>query len=165
MSGLIFICQNPLLPPSLPPSLPCRVVSSYFSAGEAVHYALHHILSLVTIDNVAYERPLNGIVADSNQRVRPVLRLPDVFDLYHLSNQATSLLASHAIVGRAEGDLLSVSSASPLPPSPAYSLLSVARDTKSKSINQEKVDLAPLYLQSPLDCVCRWWSLQVSWLR
>lgn len=83
-----------------PPSPVHRVISSYLSAGEAVHYALHYISNLVTIGNRAQEQPLNGVVASSNQKIRPVLRLPDVFDLYHLSNQTAPLLASHAVVGR-----------------------------------------------------------------
>jgi glycerol-3-phosphate O-acyltransferase 1/2 len=96
-----------------------RVVSSYCSAGEAVHYALHHLYNLVTIDNVAQEQPLSGVVARSDQRVQPVLSLPDVFDLYHLSNQVAPLVASQAIV--------------------AYSILSVAREPKNKFVNREKV--------------------------
>jgi hypothetical protein len=50
-----------------------------------------------------------------------VLSLPDVFDLYHLSNQTAPLLARHAIV--------------------AYSVLSVSRETSKKNINQDKVGL------------------------
>ena len=78
------------------------MVSCPNKAEEAVHYALHHIYNLITIDNAAHEKPLNGVVASGNQRVRPRLGLPDVFDLYHLSNQVAPLVALQAIVGELE---------------------------------------------------------------
>ena len=115
------------------------MVSSYLSAGEAVHYALHHILGLVTIDDAPPKRPLNGVVADSNQKVWPVLALPEVFDLYHLSNQTAPLVASHAIVGTSslERECVSLISLSLFPS--AQSLLSASRERPGKNIDQEKV--------------------------
>lgn len=82
-------------------SLLFRVVSCPNKAEEAVHYALHHIYKLIAIDNVE-QKNLNGVVASGNQKVRPRLVLPDVFDLYHLSNQVVPLVALQAIVGELE---------------------------------------------------------------
>ena len=77
-----------------------RVVGCFREASEAVHYALHRIHHLVTVDNAPCQQPQNGVVADGNQKLRPLLELPDVFDLYHLANQVTPLLALEAVVAR-----------------------------------------------------------------
>jgi glycerol-3-phosphate O-acyltransferase 1/2 len=98
-----------------------RVISSFLGAGEAVHCALHHICHLITVDSAPCEQNLSGLVASSNQKVRPRLELPDIFDLYHLSNQVSPLVAMQAIVAR--------------------SILSVAKEVKrnKKNIKREKV--------------------------
>ena len=72
-----------------------------FSGGssEAVHYALHHIHHLVTVDHVPYQPPVDGVIASGDQKLRPLLELPHVFDLYHQSNQIAPLFALEAIVG------------------------------------------------------------------
>lgn len=81
------------------PPTSCRAVSFSGGSSEAVHYALHHIHHLVTVDHTPCQQPVNGVIASGDQKLRPLLELPHVFDLYHQSNQIAPLFALEAIVG------------------------------------------------------------------
>ena len=125
--------------PPPPPSLSLRVIGSYLGAGEAVHCALHHICHLITVDSVPCKQNLSGLVASNNQKVRPRLELPDVFDLYHLSNQVSPLVAMQAIVGESSSTIFWAHSKYSV--CTARSILSVAKEVKRsrKNIRREKV--------------------------
>ncbi len=72
-----------------------RSVGFVGDAEEAVRYALLHLRPLVhTTEHVRR----NGVISH-DLIVTPTLKLPDVFDLFHHTNQVTPLLVLEAVVG------------------------------------------------------------------
>ena len=67
-------------------------------ASEAVHYALHYLGPLVTMEPCEGGDGRNGMVG-GNCRLLPCLDLPVVFDLLHHANQVSPLFALEAVVG------------------------------------------------------------------
>ncbi len=78
-----------------------RAVGFAGECSEAVHYALHYLAPLVTFDGCTARRrvPVLG-----DQVVRPRLKLPDVFELLHHSNQVTPMLVLESVIGRGWND-------------------------------------------------------------
>ena len=68
----------------------CRSVGFTGDAAEAVRYALHYLGDLVETE---------GGDVSHDQVLRPCLKLPDVFELLHHSNQVTPMLVLECVVG------------------------------------------------------------------
>ena len=73
-----------------------RSVGFTGDASEAVRYALHYLGGLVEVEGET--KGARHLVSDE-QVLRPCLKLPDVFDLLHHSNQVTPMLVLESVVG------------------------------------------------------------------
>ncbi len=74
----------------------CRAVGFAGECSEAVYYALHYLLPLVTLDGC---KPGGHGPVSGDQVVRPCLELPDVFELLHHANQVSPMLLLEAVIG------------------------------------------------------------------
>ena len=72
-----------------------RSVGFSGDVSEAVHYGLTYLESMVQVDE---QMRMNGRVT-CELMIKPRLELPDVFELFHYTNQVTPLLVQEAVLG------------------------------------------------------------------
>ena len=73
-----------------------RAVGFPGSSSESVHYALNYLCHLTRIER---RDRVNGMDESSASIVYPKLTLPDVFELFHHTNQVTPIYILEAITG------------------------------------------------------------------